>query len=42
VIFVNRRRVPEGNVGVLVGALIKYWRVEQEQDWTNRIAFLPL
>jgi hypothetical protein len=42
VIFVNRRWVPEGNVGVLVGALIRYWRSEQEQDWTNRTAYLPV
>jgi hypothetical protein len=42
VIFVNRRRVPEGNVGVLVGALIRYWRSERVQDWTNRTAYLPV
>ncbi len=41
VIFVDNLSIKSNEYGRLIRALIYYWDKEQQNDWTNRIGFLP-
>jgi hypothetical protein len=41
VLFVDNRTIASNDFGRLVRTLIYYWDQEHENDWTNRVGFLP-
>jgi hypothetical protein len=40
VIFVDYQSIPPQDFGGLIQALLKLWRQEGEQNWTNRLIYL--
>ena len=41
VIFVDNRTISSNDFGRLVRSLLYFWDSESENDWTNRVGFLP-
>jgi len=40
VVFVDNRSFPEGNVGVVMQALLALWRQRGKDDWTDSVHYL--
>ena len=40
VVFIDRNTITSNDFGALIRSLIAFWSERQQEDWTNRVAYL--